>query len=565
MRIVIIASFLLFCTKVLPQGQILPEWNPSYHTVDRLDIMGFDPIFFTSIKNYQREDVLDLALRSYEMHHIFSKPDLDRLLYIFRDNDEWLVDTLEGKRQEYYTPSKKPMLKRFYKSPATFIQVDEPAFQMRLNPIINFKLGKQSDDSDLTFYNQRGLEIRGRIDKKIYFYTNIIETQARFTDYVTERVKEDNAIPGAGFFKNYNSKVFDFEDGYDFLNGVGYVGFNASKHIGFQLGHGTHFIGNGFRSLLLSDFANNYFYLQINTRVWKFHYQNIFAELAINSAKDTPGSERVGKKYMAAHYLGVRLFNRLDLGLYEAVVYDRDNQFELQYLNPIILYRTIEGFIGSPDNVLLGLDLKYNFLDRFQAYGQLMFDEFKFDELFIENRGWWANKYGVQLGLKYIDAFGVDQLDLQVEYNLVKPFTYSHTDSTSNYSHFKQELAHPLGSNFKEQIFIVNYSPSQKWHLSMKLFNMQAAEDSIGVNLGNDILLPNTTRSRDYNHEIGQGIGTDIFLAKLGFSYQWKHNLFFEIDYGFRKYNSEEDTNDDSTHFFSTGIRFNIGNREMAF
>ena len=98
-----------------------------------------------------------------------------------------------------------------------------------------------------------------------------------------------------------------------------------------------------------------------------------------------------------------------------------------------------------------------------------------------------------------------------------------------------------------------------------KLFNIQAADDSLAVNLGNDILLPNTTRSRDYGHEIGQGIGKDIFFTQLGVRYQWKHNLFFEVDYGYRRSDSQDDVRDNSSHFFTTGVRYNIGNRDMAF
>ena len=29
--------------------------------------------------------------------------------------------------------------------------------------------------------------------------------------------------------------------------------------------------------------------------------------------------------------------------------------------------------------------------------------------------GWWGNKYGLQLGAKYIDAFSIKNLDLQLE------------------------------------------------------------------------------------------------------------------------------------------------------
>ena len=50
----------------------------------------------------------------------------------------------------------------------------------------------------------------------------------------------------------------------------------------------------------------------------------------------------------------------------------------------------------------------------------------------------------LQLGAKYVDAFGINNLDLQLEMNRVRPFTHSHNDSISNYTHYNQPLAHPL-------------------------------------------------------------------------------------------------------------------------
>ena len=79
-----------------------------------------------------------------------------------------------------------------------------------------------------------------------------------------------------------------------------------------------------------------------------------------------------------------------------------------------------------------------------------MLDEFTAKEMFANN-GYWANKYGIQLGGKYFDAFGVRNLDLQAELNMVRPYTYSHYDSTSNYTHYNQPLAHPLGADFRAE------------------------------------------------------------------------------------------------------------------
>src|SRR5690606_25694881 len=121
------------------------------------------------------------------------------------------------------------------------------------------------------------------------------------------------------------------------------------------------------------------------------------------------------------------------IGLFESVVFGRKNHFEFSYLNPVIFYRSIEQQNGSPDNAMVGLDAKANVAKKLQFYGQLLLDEFKLSEIKAGN-GWWANKWGYQLGAKYIDAFGVNNLDLQVEHNRVRPFTYSHRDSVSTYT-----------------------------------------------------------------------------------------------------------------------------------
>ena len=94
-------------------------------------------------------------------------------------------------------------------------------------------------------------------------------------------------------------------------------------------------------------------------------------------------------------------------------------------------------------------------------YGQLLLDEFKLSEVRAGD-GWWGNKFGFQLGGKYIDAFNIKNLDLQLEHNRVRPFTYSHGDSVANYTHYNMPLAHPLGANFQEVIGIARYQPAPK-------------------------------------------------------------------------------------------------------
>jgi hypothetical protein len=197
-------------------------------------------------------------------------------------------------------------------------------------------------------------------------------------------------------------------------------------------------------------------------------------------------------------------------------------------------------------------------------YGQIIFDEFKFDELFGGNQ-WWGNKFAFQTGAKYINAFGIDQLDLQVEYNQSRPFNYSHRDSTGSYSHFNQPLAHPLGSNFQEFVLLARYRPTKRISLDGRLFLIATSEDIDSISYGQNILRPNDDRNDDYGIEQGQGTGVNTFVARLQASYMIKQNLFLDARYFFRRYDSELDANDLKTHYLSLGIRWNLYRDQTEF
>ena len=93
-----------------------------------------------------------------------------------------------------------------------------------------------------------------------------------------------DAVPGAGFYKPFKTTATDYFDA------RGSINFSAAKYIDFQFGYDKNFIGNGYRSLFFSDFGNNYLFLKINTRIWKFNYQNLFMELTPQFDKVRAGS-----------------------------------------------------------------------------------------------------------------------------------------------------------------------------------------------------------------------------------------------------------------------------------
>lgn len=582
----------------------MPFGNNAYHLFDRLEITsGVRSEIHSALKGYTRGDLVQYALQlaaDTTATKVLTYRDREDLDWIFRDNNEWLgaaelPTTLGGRKEgtfekvkgdtlyrfipssqlvqsqenQYYYRSKKPVLGIFYRTPANLLELDKPAFHLRINPMINFKVMVPGGDTDQAlFINQRGVEIRGGFDDRIYFYSNITDTQARFPGHVRSYVSQFRALPGNGYYKPYDSRVFDSAGAYDWLNGQAHIGFNVTPHVGLQFGHGKHFIGNGYRSMFLSDFAHNYLFLKANWRVWRLHYQNLFAELQATSAQANPGESYIPRKYMAAHYLSFELTDNLSFGLFEATVFKRDSltsHFELQYLNPVILYRSVEHLLDSDDNVLIGLDFKWNLLHRFRLYGQFILDEYKFSEL-TGGKGWWGNKWGLQAGVQYVDAFGLDHLDLRAEFNTARPYSYTHSDSLgASYSHYNQPLAHPLGANFREYIGMFRYQPFERWTLEGRLIRAEYGEDEPGRNWGGNILLDYTNKVQDYDNFTGQGVSTSTTLLGLDLSYELRHNVFLDLHYFYRKKNSDLPARNQLDSFIGGGFRMNVGQMRMDF
>jgi len=517
---ILFTGVLFFSCSAKSQTTYLPQGDKQNILIERLEIKSVNDSFFNFSKTrpFSRKAVVN-GSRNIEQSNInLSLVDRYNLRGLFINNTEWLTPAERGQYK-----SRKPVLKNFYTTPANLYEVHVKDFDLVINPVIQFSLMKESDNDQDLFLNTRGLSVRGKIAEKIGFSAYLTDNQERDPSWVQQFIAERRAVPGAGFYKNFKAA-----GGVDYFDARGYFTFNVTKYIDVAFGYDKNFIGNGHRSLFLSDFGNSNLFLKLNTRIWKINYQNLFMEL--HNADDRIGDRLIGKKYAVMHHLDVNVTRWLNIGLFEGVVFGRTDKFDFGYLNPIIFYRSIEQQNGSFDNSVAGLDFKANVARKFQFYGQLLLDEFKLSEIKAGN-GWWANKFGIQLGAKYIDAFNISNLDLQLEHNRVRPFTYSHRDSVANYTHYNQPLAHPLMANFSEFIAIARYQPAPKWTIQGKLIVYEQGRDSSAVSHGSNIFLPHVApyRMNDYGFSIGSGWKTNVAYASLLVSYELRENLFLEL------------------------------------
>jgi hypothetical protein len=589
---VYVLYFFLLSLCVQAQSPFVPLNADYYHLIDRLEIRQnhWAAGFHSSVKPYNRESIIQLV-DSVEANPGRNLSDSDYFNFNYLRNDSWeWVPNYDSLQKNPFTrrsetsssiwDSGKPVLKHFYKKKADFYSLQTPDLDLHVNPAVYFGVGADNTSSSsnaltsnrqLLFMNSRGLEVRGTIGRKLGFYTFFSDNQAIYPEYIQQYGQTYGqagdqlvAAPGQSFVKPFRN------NGVDFLSARGYVTFNALKIINVQFGHDRNFFGNGFRSLFLSDNSPPYLFLKLSTRLGsRIQYTNLFTQLQNTQAPLPNGAKLTPPKFAAIHHLSINLTDHINLGVFEAEVFSRD-RLDLSYLNPIILYRYVESSVGSSDNAFIGIDLKVNFLSQFLVYTQLMLDEFRLRPL-LAGKGDWTNKFAFQLGGKYIDAFQVPNLDLQLEFNLARPYTYSHEASPTvssgqtNYAHFSQPLAHPLGGNFAEGLGIVRY---QRKRLSGNLIAgvmMYGSDPSADINYGGNILKDYTYRFRDEGNFIGQGRKTVVTYADLRASYMIRHNIFLEGRFLYRFQDSQYRPNSYTEQVASFALRWNMPYQNWVF
>lgn len=512
---------------LLAQSTYLPAGHSGYHLLDRLETLSgkWSPELFQGNKPLSRRDAVQF-LENLDLQ-VASPRDLHSLNRFLSQNAEWLSDSTKEMQ------SRRPWLKTFYKNPSDFFQARGSSYFLAVNPIVGLTaISEPSQANKPSLSNTRGVEVRARIANKLGIYTMISENQELPPAHVQQWATEHRALPGVDFTTIRSGK-------YDYMQARGYLDFALIRdHIYVTAGYDQHKIGDGYRSLLLSDLSAGATFLQLKTRIWRLQYQNLYLQLTPQF--DRQRDQRLPHKYATMHHLSMNLLPWLNLGLFEAVVFSRPDRYEFSYMIPVIFYRQIERALGSPDNVLIGIDFKAMAARRLQFYGQFVLDEFTSKELFSPN-GYWANKYGLQLGGKYFNAFGLENLDLQGEINMARPFLYTHKDTLANYTHYNQPLAHPLGASFREFLGIARYRPLNDLEVLIQGSYYVQGQDTAGSHYGSDIFdqyhrrTPAIGGTATHGYPMISGIRGQTAHLYLQLSYELRQNFFVDLGWGHRR------------------------------
>ena len=386
------------------------------------------------------QDAVRQLYESDSIIHLSYKP-------MFIDKSEY--DTLIANTQNRYTTKRyeKWLGRKLFQENLVSIKAED--FYMTIDLVMNFEGGKDfaSTTDDQISTNTRGVLIQGNITDKVYFKTDFYETQSFFPTYMDSMINAAGVVPGQGKAKGFK------KGGYDYPMVTGIVHYQASKNVSVQFGQDKMFIGNGYRSLLLSDNAAPFLFLQLGLNLFenKLNYHTNWASLqTLNKVHNTGGDDLFVKKQANFNYLSFKPNSKIEIGVFEGVMWERWNEhtksqpFDAMFLNPIPFLTTAVKSNDTLVSSILGLNLFVKPFTHTAFYGQASYG--------VKGKG-----IGFQVGTKAFDIFKVKGLNAQLEYNQVGTNLYGTQNNYVDYFQYNQPLTNQIMEDYSEIIFMANY------------------------------------------------------------------------------------------------------------
>jgi hypothetical protein len=368
-----------------------------------------------------------------------------------------LIQIIRDSSKQYYEFSERLFKKHLFE-----IKGDD--YSIQISPVLNVGLGKDYADttSRRLFNNTRGFLVEVDLTDKFSFTSALYENQNRFTHYesnyynsIGERYPnpdstyniQNGIVPGAA-----RTKIFK-EDGFDYAYAIGNVVYAPKSYLRFMLGNNANFVGEGYRSLFLSDNSVPSVYFRADATIAKRFDYTLLRSKQFNVIRRTyynTVEAYYEPKLFSSHFLNYRANEKLSIALFEGSYWNIGDSVSTRRVDGgfYVPLPFVGSFFSNPKNVstLTGLQMNYIALPNLRLYGQLALTN------------WNTKSIGSQIGLRYYNFLGLPKSLLQLEYNNIPKRLYLSDNSQLNYSSYNLPTAHPKGNGFQEIILRFNYT-----------------------------------------------------------------------------------------------------------
>ena len=299
-------------------------------------------------------------------------------------------------------------------------------------------------------------------------------------------------------------------------------------------------------ALMLPDNNDSKDMVKLLSSVGPFRFTSFTAPLRSN----------YGHKFISGHRLEISVWDRICLGFHETVLADR---LELAYLNPFTIYTMAlplaeygSGPGYSADNLLLGGDASIKILPNIQLYGEFMVDDFQ-PHLGFKSLRNWDSKYGILMGIYYVNPFELPDTDFRIEYAFVNQYAYTHENHVTAYTSRGRCIGHEIGPDADDIFLNLNHWLTDYLQASLTYELERQGEG--------DVNKPHPSDAPDDDEwEFLSGIREITRSFSIGLSYLSIGNYFVDAEYTYSRIKNvaHELNADESRHqaVIEAGYRF---------
>ncbi len=370
----------------------------------------------------------------YPYYSTFFKPFL-YAQYLQTTSDD---DTLKQKSDNW-------LIRKWKYEP--FIWVDSGTYSLGFDPVFEFYYG-QSILNDEKFYyrNVRGLRAFGQLENKLYFETDLYECQSRFPQYISDYVYSSNVVPGMSQARRFG------DGGFDYSMASGAISFKITKRLISTFGTGKHFVGDGYRSILLSDNSFVYPYIRLTYVKNRLILNRVFAVTMSDTIPESSYGLRE-KRLTSFASISYLINHDFEVSFFESYVFlypnsKVDRKLNWLYFNPVYATNLLNN--SHQFSSIVGMNIRLDLFTGWRLYGQVGLNNIHYSHISKDLMAY-------QIGTRFFNLLNIRNLNIQMELNKAGKQMYDNNEKLLRYTNYNQPLTHPLGNNFTETIIGIYY------------------------------------------------------------------------------------------------------------
>jgi len=365
---------------------------------------------------------------------------------------------------------------------------------------------------------------------------------------------EQNTLLASNYKLGYaEHKNFDFTEGYGLFD---------NGWLSLELGRETTLLGTGYLDrLVLSNHAPPLDIIKLNIQYGSLKYQFIHGSRVFFPYDTATGGRFVDSTvpaYVAMHRLEFDILKKIRLGISEMTVYGNQS-IQIAYLNPFVFMKSVENSLQNIDKSMLGFDAEYHLINDVSLFAEILISDFS-----ATTRGTGAenNKTGYHGGIFYANPFGLQNVNLILEYEKLSPYMYDSRTDVNLYTNRDIALGAGIPSNSDQVSLQGQWRPMHNLGLTGTISYLRHGAnvyDSTGVllpngNYGGNLL--DAERNSHFPIFFLQGIVTTETILTGSVSYevfkQWTVGVSGQYDH----YNTEGTPGQDIYAGFNIAVNY---------